>query len=75
MPMNPNRFSKMIDEEEALLSYIKDSYQFCAYKNSKTANKRHSALILFDNISLVLTILLGIIYVKCYLTGTINWQF
>lgn len=69
-------FSNMNQADKKLLSYMKDSYIYCALMNSKKNIKRTNMLILFDNVTLISLLPLLLNYYILYMKGVIfQWLF
>lgn len=67
------RYKIVTQEEIELITYIKDSYQYCAFYNMSTNLKRGSSLIRFDNITITNIIISLINYLLIYMKGGISW--
>ena len=67
------RYRILSDQEVELLTYLKDSYQYCAYYNMHTNLKRGAALIKFDNLTIINTLLLFANYFAIYMKGGLPW--
>ena len=68
-----HRYKIVSDEEVELLMYLRDSYQYCAYHNMQTNLKRGSALIKFDNITILNMLILLADYFILYAKGGLPW--
>lgn len=68
-----HRYKIVSDEEVELLMYLRDSYQHCAYHNMQTNLKRGSALIKFDNITILNMLILLVDYFILYAKGGLPW--
>lgn len=69
-----NRYKILNDEDIELITYLKDSYLFCAFHNMKINLKRGKALIWFDNCTLINTLILLINYLLIFLNGgSLKW--
>ena len=60
------RYKIISDEEIELVTYLKDSYQFCTYHNVKTNLKRSKSLDYFDNITIIIVFPLIITCLSLY---------
>lgn len=60
------RYKIISDEEIELVTYLKDSYQFCTYHNVKTNLKRSKSLDYFDNITIIIVFPLIITFLSLY---------
>ena len=62
------RYKIVSNEEIELVTYLKDSYQFCTYHNVKTNLKRSKSLDYFDNVTIIMVFPLIIIFLSLYYT-------
>lgn len=60
------RYKIISNEEIELVTYLKDSYQFCTYHNVKTNLKRSKSLDYFDNITIIIVFPLIITFLSLY---------
>ncbi len=60
------RYKIISNEEIELVTYLKDSYQFCTYHNVKTNLKRAKSLDYFDNATIIIVFPLIIIFLSLY---------
>lgn len=67
------RYRIITQEEIELITYIKDSYQYCAFYNMATNSKRGSSLMYFDNITITNIIISLISYLLIYMKGDVSW--
>lgn len=69
-----SRYKILTNNDIELITYLKDSYLFCAFHNMKTNLKRGKALIWFDNCTLINTLVLLINYLLIFLNGgSLEW--